>query len=240
MNTYKVKYGVDNITFVLERKKVKNLNLNIRVNGEVIITAREEVPLEFIIGFVERKASWIIKQTKYFKDHAAESTAIKELVSGETVKYLGKQYRLKVQEREDERVKYFRGYIYLYVKDKNNYKRKEELLSVWFQLKCREVFKEIYNKIYPVLSKYNVPDVEISIRKMKSRWGSCLAQKQIIILNRELIKAPKYCIEYVILHELVHLIYKEHNKEFYDFIYTLMPDWKERKRILDEEIVMIL
>lgn len=240
MNTYEVIYGGDKITFGIERKEVKNVNLNIRVNGEVVVTARGEVPLEFIMGFVYRKACWIIKQTKYFKDHATENTGMKELVSGETIKYLGKQYRLKVEESGDEHVKYFRGYIYLYVKDKSNYRHKEELLNRWFDLKCREVFKEVYNKVYPTLSKYDVPSVEISIRKMKSRWGSCLAQKETIILNRELIKAPKYCIQYVILHELVHLMYKDHNKEFYNFLYTLMPDWKERKRILDEEVVMTL
>ncbi len=240
MNTYEVKYGTDKITFSIERKKVKNVNLNIRNTGEVIVTARQEVPLDFIMGFVERKANWIIKQMKYFKDYETEITDKKELVSGESLKYLGKQYRLKVIESTDESVKYFRGYIYLYVKDKSNYKRKEILLSKWFDFKCREVFMCSYDKVYKMVSKYHIPNVQISIRKMKSRWGSCLLEKQIIILNRELIKAPKYCIEYVILHELIHLIYKNHNNEFYDFLYTLMPDWKERKRILDEEIIMNL
>lgn len=240
MNTYEIKYGEEKIIFAVERKKVKNVNLNIRVNGEIIVTAREEVPINFIMSFVERKASWIIKQSKYFKDHATENIAARELVSGETIKYLGKQYRLKVQEAINEEVKYFRGYIHLYVKDKSNYKRKEQLLNDWIDKRCKEIFNEIYNKVYPVLSKYNVPSSKITIRNMKSRWGSCIVQKQNIILNRELIKAPKYCIQYVILHELIHFMYKDHNKEFYDFLYTLMPDWKERKRILDEEVVMTL
>lgn len=240
MNTYEIKYGEEKIIFAVERKKVKNVNLNIRVNGEIIVTAREGVPINFIMSFVERKASWIIKQTKYFKDHATENIVARELVSGETIKYLGKQYRLKVQEAINEEVKYFRGYIHLYVKDKSNYKRKEQLLNAWIDKRCKEIFNEIYNKVYPVLSKYNVPSSKITIRNMKSRWGSCIVQKQNIILNRELIKAPKYCIQYVILHELIHFMYKDHNKEFYDFLYTLMPDWKERKRILDEEVVMML
>lgn len=240
MSLYEVEYGTSKITFSVERKKVKNVNLNIRANGDVIVTAREEVPMDFIKSFIERKASWIIKQTSYFKKHLAPETNTKELVSGETFKYLGKQYRLKVVEGEEELVKYFRGYIYLYVKDKNNYGRKENLLNQWFDTKCREVLSEVYKTIYPGLKKYDIPEALISIRKMKSRWGSCLQQKKEIILNRELIKAPKYCIQYVILHELVHLIYKDHNKEFYDFLYALMPDWKERKRILDEEVIMDL
>ncbi|APC39280.1 M48 family metallopeptidase [Clostridium estertheticum] len=240
MNIYEVKYGADKIAFSIKRKKVKNINLNIRITGEVIVTAREEVPIEFIVAFVERKANWITKQTKYFKYHEPESTAKKEMVSGETIKYLGRQYRLKVLESTNECVKYFRGYIYLYVKDKSKYRRKEILLNNWFDFKCRKIFMSSYDKTYKIVEKYEIPNVQINIRKMKSRWGSCILEKQIIILNRELIKAPKYCIEYVILHELIHMKYRNHNKDFYDFLYTLMPDWKERKRILDEEIVMDL
>lgn len=240
MDTYEVTYGEEIIKFRLERKKVKNVNLNIRVNGDVVVTAKEEVPLDFIKDFILRKASWIIRQVEYYKIYESKDKNEKELVSGESIKYLGKQYRLKVVECEDEYVKYFRGYIYLYVKDKSNYKRKETLLNNWLDLKCQEVFKSLYNEIYPMVSKYSVPEVKINIRKMKTRWGSSLTQKNIIILNRDLIRAPKYCIKYVVLHELVHMIYKEHNNEFYDFLFTLMPDWKERKRILDEEVVMTL
>lgn len=240
MDTHEIKYGDYKIIFFIKRKNVKNVNLNVKITGEVIVTTGDEVPLDFIMRFVERKASWIIKQRKYFKDYETESKAKKELVSGESIKYLGKQYRLKVIESDRELVKYFRGYIYLYVKDKLNYKHKELLLNNWIDYKCMEIFKISYEKVYKIIGKYDIPDVKISIRKMKSRWGSCLVEKQIIILNKELIKAPKYCIEYVIMHELIHLIYKNHDKKFYDFLYTLMPDWKERKRILDEEIVMNL
>ncbi|MBB6713406.1 M48 family metallopeptidase [Clostridium gasigenes] len=240
MKTYEIKYGENKITFCIKRKNVKNVNLNIRITGEVIVTAKEEVPLDFIMAFVERKSSWIIKQTKYYKNHESENISEKEFVSGETIKYLGKQYRLKVFESTEENVKYFRGYIHLYVYDKTDYKRKEELLNNWIEGKCAQIFNDIYNKVYPIVRKYNVPKVEIKIRKMKTRWGSCMAKKEKIILNKDLIKAPKYCIEYVILHELLHLIYKNHNKEFYGFLYVLMPDWKERKRILDEEVIMTL
>lgn len=240
MNTYEVTYGEETIKFEVERKKVKNVNLSIKVNGDVIVTAKDEVPLEFIEGFILRKASWIIKQVKYYKAHEVKGKYEKELVSGESIKYLGKQYRLKVVESEEEYVKYLRGYIYLYVKDKSNYSKKEQLLNNWFDIKCREVFKSLYKEMYSMVSKYGVPYVKINIRKMKTRWGSCMAEKNTIILNRDLIKAPKYCIKYVVLHELVHMIYKEHNNEFYDFLFTLMPDWKERKRILDEEVVMTL
>jgi len=72
---------------------------------------------------------------------------------------------------------------------------------------------------------------------MKARWGSCITDKRLILINSELIKAPKYCIDYVILHELLHFKYRNHDAEFYNFMTSLMPDWKQRKEILDEEVV---
>lgn len=240
MEKYEVNYGADKVIFSIERKNVKNVNINIRITGEVVVTAKEEVPLDFIIGFVKRKSSWIVSQSKYYKAYESQLNVKRELVSGETIKYLGKQYRLKVEESEQEYVKHFRGYIFIYVKDKNNYKRKEVLLDKWLEEKFKDLVQQLYNKNYYILKKYNLPKVKINTRKMKTRWGSCSPEMKSILLNKDLIKAPKYCIEYVILHELIHFIYPEHNREFYDFLYVLMPDWKERKKILDEEVVLDL
>ncbi|KMW24480.1 MAG: SprT family zinc-dependent metalloprotease [Clostridiales bacterium] len=240
MNIYKVNCGESIIEFKLERKNVKNINLNIKVNGDIVVSANDEVPEEYIKNFVVRKANWITNNLKYYKSHKQEDSEKKELVSGESLRYLGRQYRLKVIEDEEEFVKYFRGYIYLYVKDKNNYNRKEELLDTWYDNRCKKIFNDLYNETYPIISKYDIPEVNINVRKMKTRWGSCIRSKNTIILNKDLIKAPKYCIKYVILHELIHFIYNDHNKEFYDFLYIFMPDWKECKKILDEEVAIRL
>ena len=240
MNIYKVNCGESIIEFKLERKNVKNINLNIKVNGDIVVSANDEVPEEYIKNFVVRKANWITNNLKYYKSHKQEDSEKKELVSGESLRYLGRQYRLKVIEDEEEFVKYFRGYIYLYVKDKNNYNRKEELLDTWYDNRCKKIFNDLYNETYPIISKYDIPEVNINVRKMKTRWGSCIRSKNTIILNKDLIKAPKYCIKYVILHELIHFIYNDHNKEYYDFLYIFMPDWKECKKILDEEVAIRL
>ncbi|MFK4998952.1 SprT-like domain-containing protein [Bacillus sp. N9] len=77
----------------------------------------------------------------------------------------------------------------------------------------------------------------IDMRVMKARWGSALVESNTILLNSELIKAPKHCIEYVILHEMIHFKYNNHSDSFYNMLYALMPDWEKRKAILDEEIV---
>lgn len=238
MEKYMVQYSDKIIEFELHRKNVKNINLNVKPDMTIVVSASEKVPLDYILDFVKDKAPWILKNVSFFKDVQPEHISGKEYVSGETFKYLGKQYRLKVEEsHEYEGVKYFQGFIYLYVKDKKNLKRKEKLVNEWFRKKAELNFKESLERIFPTIEKYDIQKPEINIRTMKARWGSCIKDKNVILLNYELIKAPKFCIDYVVLHELIHFKYSNHDINFYNFMTSLMPDWKQRKEILDEEVV---
>src|SRR5699024_10330375 len=161
-----------------------------------------------------------------------------EYVSGESFKYVGKQYRLRVREtNEKEKVKYFRGFIYCYVKDKSNYNKKAKLVDEWFREKAEKTFHELFDKVFPLVEKYGIVKPNIDLRLMRARWGSALIESNTIHLNTELIKAPKRCIEYVILNELIHFKYNDHSEKFYNMLYSLMPDWEKRKAILDKEIV---
>jgi len=238
MEKHEITYSDKIIKFELHRKKVRNINLNIKPDMTIVVSASQKVPLDYILNFVKKKAPWILKNVKYFKDVQPEHTTKKDYVSGESFKYLGKQYRLKVEEtKEHESVKYYRGYICMQVKDKKNYSGKEKLINNWFREKAKLNFIQSLERVYTIVEKYGLNKPEIQIRTMKARWGSCLKDKNTILLNAELIKAPKFCIDYVILHELIHFKYRNHDGEFYDFMTSLMPDWKQRKEILDEEVV---
>jgi predicted metal-dependent hydrolase len=238
MEKHFITYSGKIIEFELQRKTVKNVNLNVKPDMSILVTANEKVPLDFIMNFVKGKAPWILKNVSYFKDTQAEDTSKKEYVSGETFKYLGRQYRLKVEETENgESVRYYQGYISIRVKDKKNYVRKQNLLNQWFRAKAELNFSQSLNRVYSIVEKYEIKKPEIQIRSMKARWGSCIKDKNVILLNHELIKAPKFCIDYVILHELIHFKYRNHDAQFYNFMTSLMPDWKQRKEILDEEVV---
>ncbi|MBU7008820.1 M48 family metallopeptidase [Phosphitispora fastidiosa] len=240
MEKHKIIYNGKTIEFELQRKKVKNINLNVKPDMTIAVSANENVPLTYILDFVKGKAPWIIKNVSYFKDVQPEHNTRKDYVSGEGFKYLGKQYRLEVEEvdsNEPEHVRYYQGFIVLQVKDKKNYKRKEKLINIWFREKAEINFKESLDRVYPMIEKYGIKRPAIDIRTMKARWGSCIKDKNIIMLNYELIKAPKFCIDYVVLHELIHFKYRNHDGQFYNFMTSLMPDWKQRKEILDEEVV---
>ena len=99
---------------------------------------------------------------------------------------------------------------------------------------CKMVFGEVMDDLYPLIKKYGVEKPTLRIRAMETRWGSCLIKKRIITLNKRLLEAPRNCIEYVVMHELCHLIHPNHSKNFYNFLTTLMPDWKERKKVLEQ------
>ena len=92
--------------------------------------------------------------------------------------------------------------------------------------------------MFPIVQKYGVEMPDLRVKQMQTLWGSCSRKYQTINLNYYLYKAPVACVEYVILHELLHFIYPKHDKAFCETLTVLMPDWQERKRLLDYEIVL--
>ena len=237
MVKHKITYGRHKIEYTLTRKNVSNINLNLKPNLLVEVSANHNVPIEKVHQFVRKKASWILKNKEYFKKSLPEIKFEREYISGETFRYLGRQYRLKVIKSKKECVKCQRGFFNLFVKDKNDINRKSQLLKQWYKEKSIRVFNDSLERSYKPIKKYNIERPKIVMRLMKVRWGSCIENKKTILLNTELIDAPKLCIDYVILHELIHFKHRNHDKKFYNTMDALMPDWKRRKEILDLEVV---
>lgn len=209
------------------RKDVKNITLKVRPNGEAILTAPKTASDEHIKFIMQKRAQWIAQKRAFF---AAFKTSQKEYVSGEDFRYLGRSYRLKVVQSKEERVKLQRGYLELFVKDKSDLKRKENLIYKWYHERAMLYFFNILQEFNKIVKQ----DIKnIKIRQMKTRWGSCNPYKSYINLNIELIKKPRVCIEYVVFHELVHLLYPDHSKKFYEHLSLYMPDWQKRKEILE-------
>jgi len=209
------------------KKDVKNITLKVRPNGEAILTAPNSASDEHIKFIMQKRAQWIAKKRAFF---ASFKMPEKEYVSGEDFRYLGRSYRLKVVQSKEERVKLQRGYLELFVKDKSNLKRKENLIYEWYYEKAMLYFFNILQEFNKIV-KQDIKSVKI--RQMKTRWGSCNPYKSYINLNIELIKKPRACIEYVVFHELVHLLHPDHSKKFYDYLSLYMPDWQKRKEILE-------
>ena len=156
----------------------------------------------------------------------------KQYVSGESFYLLGRGVRLAVEKDTHEAIFCDGVFLFLHTKDPDCFEKKKKMVSNYLTQQCQTVFEEIVSQIYPVFQKYGVSRPSIRIRNMETRWGSCLAKKGMITLNKRLLEAPRSCIEYVIMHELCNVIQPTHSKNFYTLLTMLMADWKERKEAL--------
>jgi len=236
LNNHYFKYNGEKIFYTIERKDVKAVNLRVTPDLKVVVSANSTVEKESLEDFVKSKSNWIYKRLKEFKETQSFDIE-KKFISGESIRYLGKQYMLKVKEDDANIVKYYQGKIFMCVEDKKNYELKKKIYKQWQKEKAEEVFKEVLNEMYERVKIYGVNKPALSIRDMRTRWGSCNNEKEKIIINKQLIMAKKTAIKYVILHELIHLMHPNHSKEFYNMLGTLMPDYEKRKEYLDEKII---
>lgn len=223
-----IMFGSEIIEYTLQYTNRKTLGITVKPDMMVQVTSPIDVPQDKIKEKLRQKAPWIIKQKSFFLAFHPK-TPERKFVSGETHFYLGRQYRLKIQTDEKESVKLKGKFIEVTVVDRSN---ASTLLKAWYLDHARAKFHELANSLIVQFSKYNVKPTSIILRNMPSRWGSC-TPKGKIILNPELIKAPKRCIEYVIIHELCHLVHHDHTQKFIDLQTKEMPDWSKWKTKLE-------
>ena len=221
------------IGYMLERKPVKNINLRIRADQCVYVSAPKDVAAKMVDAFVAEKSAYILRTLKKFKDRNRESTLENNFVNGETVKFLGRNLRLKVKNASRSKVESDESYVTLYVKDVQDADLKKRVLETWLRKKCKDEITAICKKVYPQVKKYGVAFPEIQLREMVSRWGSCSPKKGFMTFNTALIAMPVSCIEYVVTHEFTHFLYPNHSKKFYQQLATFMPDWEELKKRLE-------
>lgn len=225
------------LKYTLTRKSVKNINIRIKPDGNVLVSAGRRVPVTYIDNLIREKQDFIFRALKKYEERQKLKPDYPiKYEDGESLKILGKILTLKVAEGKQESVTSDGKYIYLIVKDQDDIRHKELLINRWLKEQQNDVFNQICMETHKRFEKYGVKYPVIKIRKMKSRWGSCQHQKGVITLNSKLIEAPKECIEYVVLHEFTHFIHPNHSKNFYEFIAAMMPDWKERKKKLEEVV----
>jgi len=238
MSNKVVKAGEYKIEFELQRKQVKNINLRVRPDLSVVVSAHPRVPYRFIEDFVRSKSHWIQENRERIKKLHQQDHNV-SYSSGENLLFQGKKFRLKVREakkEEPEAVQLYRDEIYIYVKDPGNFLGKEQLFHRWLRQQAEQVFHESLERVYPLVQQLGIQKPWIKIRKMKTRWGSCSRKRHTINLNTALVKAPPECIDYVMLHELVHFNYPYHDSSFYGLLTLLMPDWQDRKTLLHSQV----
>lgn len=219
------------------RKNIKNVHLKVFRSLEVVLSVPIAVPSDWIDSFLENHVEWINDQiTKYKK--ASGYNNLSSIKSGSSTQLLGKDVRIYKEASLDNRVELDEKKVCIFLKDILDEDLAQRLFDEWWRNKAIEIFQSEMEKLYQkIFKKYGLDQPHILVRKMKTLWGSCTPNKNKITLNEYLLKADIRCIQYVILHELAHLLYPNHSKEFYDFLTIHMPDWKKRKKQLDNEVV---
>jgi predicted metal-dependent hydrolase len=231
----------ERLYFFVEKKPIKNINLKVNINKTVTISIPRRMSVARAKEFVSRKSDWIKKQQDYF-DSFTIQTKKTEVEDGDDIFILGKQYTVRVFEHDSNRGVLNGNYLDLFIKSDyvDNYEYVNRYFDLWIRNFAKTKIYELVFKYQIMTRDYGISMPKIEIRQMKSRWGSCMPTRQKVIFNLSLIKAPIYCIEYVVLHELTHLKYPNHSKEFYSFVQYFMPDWYERKRILDQKFTGVI
>lgn len=158
-----------------------------------------------------------------------------QYTTGEKHKYLGDHYRLMVLESPETGVSIENYTMNLLVNDLKSTSHKELILDLWYREQARSIFVEALAKAIVTAAPYEVKIPDLKIYRLDSRWGACSPKSTRIILNLELIKTPKECIEYIALHEMLHFRFPSHNLAFYGALGDLMSDWKEREDLLNKK-----
>ena len=226
-------YGDELITFERVQRPQATGKVLIKVHPDcrVVVSAPENATSEAVLYAVKQRSRWIYEQLRKFSQQL-EHVTLRQYISGESHYYLGKQYQLKVNVEPDQvqGVKLLRGKLEVSVRARDAVKVRI-LLTDWYKSRAREVFaRRLDALLEQALWVQDRPPIRILT--MQTQWGSCSPNGRIT-LNPHLVKAPRDCIDYVILHELCHIAEHNHSDRFYRLLDQVMPRWEKTKQRLD-------
>jgi predicted metal-dependent hydrolase len=226
-----VQYGRTRIEYRLGYSSRKTLAIDVHPDLSVVVTAPTGSTDEAVEQRVRKRAAWIVQQRRFFETYLPKQPP-RRYVGGESHRYLGRQYRLRVHRADAEAVKMARGQINVGLVDTSKKERVRTLVTAWFRRRAEAVFGEVFAGCAARAGRHGIAADGFDLRKMTNRWGSCTAEGRIL-LNPDLIVAPLLCIEYVVAHELAHLKHHNHGPNFYRLLTAMMPDWERRRERLN-------
>jgi predicted metal-dependent hydrolase len=211
-------------------KPIKNLHLSVHPPyGKVTVSSPDFFDLEKVRVYLTTKIGWIKREQKKIASQAREGGKL--FITRESHQFLGKRYLLEVKESNRNKVILKHSSIELSAKDVVDQSFKKKILYRWYRKELK-VQLDILIEKYASMMNLNVPGY--GIREMKTKWGSCTTEHKKLWFNIELAKKPLVCIEYIVVHEMVHLYERNHNKNFIILMDRYLPNWRIQKRILNE------
>ena len=226
------------VTYELQYKNVKRINLRVHPDGRVSVSANPFVLQSQVDQFLIQNGDFILQALEKFQAMREGGDGMaagknREYRDGDTVYLKGIPHRLRVLPGGKEGVEAIDRVLLLTQKDVENAAQRKKMVEKYLTALCRQEVERMSQKIYPAFERLGVQWPQIRIRSMISRWGSCHPTKGNLTFARQLIEVPECCIEYVVVHEFSHFIHPDHSARFHDFLTEMMPDWKERKKLLN-------
>ena len=220
---------INGINYILTRKSVKNVNLRVYADGRVCVSANSCVPLKDIDAFVSKNKKHIIDMFAKAEKRPEIYLIPKEFKEGAEFYFLGKKRTLTSAENNTVTLNGNRFFLPL-----SDNKKAEKLFAAWLKDQAKTILMQYVNRVYSEFASFKVPYPQITVRRMKSRWGSCNPVKGKITLNLLLLATPPDCIYYVTVHEFAHFIHPDHSKYFWNTVARFVPDYKEKRKRLKE------
>ena len=224
------------VRYELARKNVKNINLRVRGDGSVTVSANRLISQERIEQFLQRNADFVLRAVEKTKGGAAD---LAEMIGRGYVPLWGTKTPVKIVVANKKRVECDGERLKIFLKNSTDVDSAVGALSSWLKNDCKTVVEKLCRKIYCERfgsRKEGFP--ELRFRNMKSRWGSCTPAKNKITFNYSLVFAPMQCVELVVAHELTHLVVPNHSQKFYDKLATIIPDHASRKKALNAAAIV--
>ncbi len=214
-----------NIAYTVLRKPVKHIHIRIR-GGRVFVSANRLVSEGYIEALLHSKAAWILKR---LNEQNASVRAAMRFEEGSELFLLGRRYPLTVVRSFVDEVVIGPESIEMHVSRSYSDDEKRALYLKWLKEYAVDAFNASLERMLSLAAGVNLQKPRVTVRVMKTRWGSCSVNKNRITLNLSLIQARPACIDYVVLHELIHFIHPNHGKQFYAALQRYMPNWKQSK-----------
>ena len=220
------------IAYTLTRKRVKNLNLRVRPDGSVAVSASPRVPEREIERFLQSRAEWIRAAQERCAKRRDAAPVPARFADGETLPVFGEATPIRVERGTKICGAYSQKTLFLTVRDPDDPAQRRRAAEIWAKDFLAEVVERYCRAAEADFAPYRVPRVTVRYRRMTSRWGSCNTRTAALTFNCALIAAPLPAVEYVVYHEFAHLVHPDHSPAFYATVARFLPDWKARRAML--------
>lgn len=221
------------IEYELTRKRVKNINIRVRADGTVGVSAPHRVTDQEVETILVSRGDFILGALEKFSALAQQGSGEPAYDQGEVVYFLGWKYPIRLQEGKKNRAELAGDEILLQLRNPSSGELRKKTMEDFYKEQCLAATTELCRRIHPYLEPLGVPFPEIKVRSMISRWGSCKPSDERVTFAWQLVKAPVECVEYVVWHELVHFLHMDHSPAFYGCLEQFVPDWKARRKRLN-------